>query len=91
MGKSQEYYDSNPDAKAKKDAYNKEYNKRTIAARVGRNKARRDLGLKKGDPRDASHTSSGVISKHKSKNRGSTSDMPGDKRARGRKYPRKKK
>jgi len=51
--------------------------------RAARNKARKDLGLKKGDPRDASHTKNGVVKKHKSKNRGSNSDMPGDKKARG--------
>jgi hypothetical protein len=83
MGKSNDYYKSHPEARAKKDAYNKKYNKKTIPERVGRNKARRDLKLKVGDPRDASHTKNGIIAKHKTKNRGSKDDMPGDKRARG--------
>jgi hypothetical protein len=61
----------------------KKYNRLTIAERVARNRARRKLGLKKGDPRDASHTRNGLIAKHKSKNRGSKSDMPGDVAARG--------
>lgn len=61
-------------------------------ARAGRNAARKKLGLKKGDPRDASHTKNGVVAKHKSENRGSKTDMPGDKRARGgNKYKRLKK
>ena len=57
--------------------------------RSERNKSRRKLGLKKGDPRDASHTANGVVAKHKSKNRGSSSDMPGDKNARGKGSSRK--
>jgi hypothetical protein len=61
----------------------KEYNKLTVRERVARNRARRQLGLKKGDPRDASHTKNGLIAKHRSKNRGSKSDMPGDVAARG--------
>ena len=83
MGKSQEYYDKNPEAREKKNKYNREYNKKTIKERTARNKARRDLGLKKGDPRDASHTKNGLVAKHKSVNRGSKTDMPGDRRARG--------
>ena len=51
--------------------------------RAARNAARKSLGLKKGDPRDAAHTKNGVVAKHKSVNRGSKTDMPGDKRARG--------
>jgi hypothetical protein len=68
--------------------YKKEYKKFQSSPeqkkkRAARNKARRKLGLKKGDPRDASHTKNGVVAKHKSKNRGSKCDMPGDKKARG--------
>lgn len=56
--------------------------------RAGRNAARKKLGLKKGDPRDAAHTRGKdgkikIIAKHYSLNRGSKSDMPGDSRARG--------
>ena len=56
--------------------------------RAARNKARKELGLKKGDPRDASHVKvkNGkvkVVAKDRSKNRGSKGDMPGDKKARG--------
>lgn len=51
--------------------------------RAARNKARRKLGLKKGDTRDASHTKNGVVAKPRSVNRGSKKDQPGDRRARG--------
>jgi len=55
--------------------------------RAERNKQRRRAlkkGIvKKGDSIDMSHTKNGVVKKHKSKNRGSKSDMPGDIKARG--------
>jgi hypothetical protein len=54
--------------------------------RANRNKSRKSLGLKVGDPRDAAHTKNGLVKKHRSNNRGSKTDMPGDKRARGGKY-----
>jgi hypothetical protein len=65
-------------------------------ARAGRNAARKKLGLKKGDPRDAAHVKDKngkvtVVAKHYSKNRGSKSDMPGDRAARGGKYKKIKK
>ena len=41
--KTQEYYDKNPKAKAKKKAYDTEYNKKTVKDRVARNAARRAL------------------------------------------------
>lgn len=81
--KSAIYYRKNKKARDKKKAYDTKYNKKTIGDRVKRNAARKQLGLKVGDPRDASHTTNGVVAKHKSKNRGSKTDMPGDKRARG--------
>lgn len=51
--------------------------------RANRNKCRKQLGLKVGDPHDAAHTSNGVVKKHKHNNRGSKTDQPGDRRARG--------
>jgi hypothetical protein len=69
-----------------KRRYDGEFQKDKVADKVGRNKARKKLGLKPGNPNDASHTKNGVVAKHKSKNRGSKSDMPGDKRARGGKH-----
>tara|TARA_Y100001973_G_scaffold44411_1_gene66136 strand:+ start:412 stop:657 length:246 start_codon:yes stop_codon:yes gene_type:complete len=54
---SKKYYDSNPEAKAVKNKYQSKYNKKRKAklliARAQR--LRRKLGLKVGDPRDASH------------------------------------
>jgi hypothetical protein len=51
--------------------------------RAKTNGARKKLGLKIGDKRDASHTKNGIVAKHRSVNRGSRSDQAGDKRARG--------
>lgn len=61
--KSSIYYAKNPAAKAVKNAYQKEYNKSTAAKkhRAECNKGRKELGLKKGDKRDASHTKSGKM------------------------------
>jgi hypothetical protein len=88
MGKSKEYYDKNPEAKAKKDAYNKEFNKKP-AQRKKRSelvKANRDKGTYgNGDGKDVSHTSKGLVLKKASVNRGSKKDSPGDRRARGKK------
>jgi hypothetical protein len=57
--KTQQYYDKNPDAKAKKAAYDTEYNKKTVKDRVARNAARRALikagKVKKGDGKDVDH------------------------------------
>ena len=86
MGKTQSYYDKNPAAKAKKDAYNKEFNTKPEqrAKRSELVKANRDKGTYgNGDGKDLSHTPKGLVSKKQSVNRGSKSDMPGDKRARG--------
>ena len=70
--KSAKYYSENPKAREKKNSYQKEYNKTDEAKkhRADCNKARKELGLKKGDPRDASHTKSGkVVAEHKKINR----------------------
>jgi hypothetical protein len=86
MAKSKEYYDKNPEAKAKKDAYNKEFNKKP-AQRKKRSelvKANREKGTYgNGDGKDVSHTSKGLVLKKASVNRGSKKDSPGDRRARG--------
>ena len=59
MGKSKEYYDNNPEAKAKKAEYDKKYNKKTIKDRVARNAARRAMEkagkVSKGDGKDVDH------------------------------------
>lgn len=54
-----------------KAKYQLEYNKKPKAQkkRAEAAKARRDLGLKKGDPRDASHKGGKFVAEHQSKNR----------------------
>jgi hypothetical protein len=84
--KSAKYYASNPEAKAKKDAYNKEFNKKPEqrAKRSELVKVNRDRGtFGNGDGKDASHTKKGIVMKSASANRGSKSDTAGDRRARG--------
>lgn len=71
-GKTADYYAKNPEARAKKNAYQKKYNKKAGQSKYRSecNKGRKKLGLKKGDKRDASHTKSGTIMReHRSKNR----------------------
>jgi hypothetical protein len=88
MKKTAKYYKENPEAKAKKDAYQKEYNKKPseVKKRVELNKVNRERGTYgNGDGLDMAHTKSGIVKKKASVNRGSKSDSPGDKRARGKK------
>jgi len=77
---------------ATKRNYKKEYAKFQSSTaqkkkRAARNKARRKAlkngTVKKGDGYDMSHTKRGIVKKKRSVNRGSKSDMPGDRRARG--------
>lgn len=79
-GKTQRYYDSPQGAKsrAKKAAYDKEYNKKTVPDRVVRNKARRSAlkagRVTKNDGLDLHHPnglkSLKTVVMKKSKNRG---------------------
>lgn len=89
MKKSAKYYAANPEAKAKKDAYNKEFNrkpeqraKRAELVKVNREHQKSGKG-RIGDGKDASHTKNGIVLKSASVNRGSRTDSPGDRRARG--------
>lgn len=85
-GKSSQYYATHPEARAKKQAYQREYNKQEsqVKKRVELTKINRDKGTYgNGDGKDASHTNKGIVMKKASANRGSKSDMPGDRRARG--------
>lgn len=87
-GKSSQYYATHPEAKAKKLAYQREYNKKDsqVKKRVELTKINRDRGTYgNGDGKDAAHTKRGIVMKSASANRGSTSDMAGDRRARGKK------
>jgi hypothetical protein len=66
-GKSEsaKYFQNNPEARKKKNEYNKKYHStpERIKYRVRLNKANRDAGSKKGDGKDMSHTKSGSIVK----------------------------
>jgi hypothetical protein len=91
MKETAKYYKDNPKAKAKKDEYQKEYNKKPeqVKKRVELNKANRKShknGTSSvGDGKDQSHTKNGMVLKPQSVNRGSKKDAPGDVRARGKK------
>jgi hypothetical protein len=88
MKETAKFYKDNPKAKAKKDAYQKEYNKRPeqVKKRVELNKVNRDRGTYgNGDGLDMAHTKNGIVKKKASVNRGSKSDTHGDVRARGKK------
>ena len=84
--KSAKYYAANPESKAKKDAYNKEFNRKPEqrAKRAELIKVNRERGTHgNGDGKDMSHTSKGIVMKKASVNRGSKTDTAGDVRARG--------
>ena len=91
MKETAKYYKNNPKAKAKKDEYQKEYNKKPeqVKKRVELNKVNRKShknGTSSvGDGKDKSHTKNGMVLKPQSVNRGSNKDSAGDKRARGKK------
>jgi len=73
VSKTTQFYRDNPLSRKKKNAYQKKYNKKPGESehRAECNKGRKDLGLKKGDKRDASHTKSGkMVVEKRSTNRG---------------------
>jgi len=73
LGKTAIYYRENPAARTVHQASSKKAAAKptAIKKRVESNKARKDLGLKKGDKRDASHTKKGtLVAEDRSKNRG---------------------
>lgn len=83
--KTAKYYQTHPKAREKKNSYQKEYNKKPsqVQKRVELNRENRKRGFYgNGDKKDLSHTKSGIVLKPQSKNRGSKTDMPGDRRAR---------
>lgn len=88
LGKTAKYYKENPEARKKRNEYQKEYNKSDaqVAKRVELNRENRKRGTY-GDKNgmDLAHTKRGYVMKKASVNRGDTNDMPGDKRARGKK------
>ena len=71
--KTTQFYRDNPLSRKKKNDYQKRFNKKPGESkhRAECNKGRKDLGLKKGDKRDASHTKSGkMVAENRSANRG---------------------
>lgn len=87
LSRSAKYYRDNPEARAKKNAYQKNFNKKKSQSksRVELNRLNRLFGTYgNGDKLDVSHRSGKKIRlESQSKNRGSKNNTPGDKRARG--------
>ena len=80
------YYQNNPEARAKKQAYDSNNNKKksSVMYRSSLNKANRDNpNSKVGDGKDMCHTAKGLKLKSQKSNRGSKTDSAGDRRARG--------
>lgn len=89
VGKTAQYYKTHPEARKKKAAYDKEFNKKPeqVEKRVELKRENREHDRKYGkasrNGKDLSHTSKGLVYKSSSANRGSKSDSAGDRRARG--------
>jgi hypothetical protein len=87
LSRSAKYYRDNPEARAKKNAYQKNFNKKKSQSksRVELNRLNRLFGTYgNGDKLDVSHRSGKKTRlESQSKNRGSKNNTPGDKRARG--------
>ena len=71
LGKTALYYRNNPDARKVHQATSKKAAAKpeAIKKRVECNKARKDLGLKKGDKRDASHKNGKIVAEDRKINR----------------------
>ena len=81
--KTQKYYDKNPSAKAKKNAYNAEYNKKPSAVkkRVEANKANRKAGTYgNGDGKDFDHAVNRMVPQSTNRGRKEKSRVKGSKR-----------
>jgi hypothetical protein len=84
LSRTAKFYRDNKSARLKKAAYQKEFNKKPKQRkrRSELTMLNRKMGTK-GDGKDVSHTSKGVVLKTQSINRGSKTDSAGDRRARG--------
>lgn len=95
VGRTAKYYHTHPEARKKKAAYDKEFNKKPEQkekrAELKRENERHDKKYGKASRagKDLSHTSHGLVYKSTSANRGSKSDSAGDRRARGGKSRRR--
>jgi hypothetical protein len=87
LSKTAKYYRENPEAAEVHREYQRKLNKTPEKKkyRAELNAENRKRKSPKGDGKDLSHTSKGIVSKPQSVNRGSKSDTAGDKRARGKK------
>ena len=87
LSRTAKYYRDHPDARKKKNEYQKEYNKKrsSIKKRVELNKENRRRGTYgNGDGLDVSHMSNGKTKlEPQSKNRGNKTRTKGDRKARG--------
>ena len=87
LSRSAKYYRDNPEARAKKNAYQKTFNKKKGQSknRSKLNRLNRLFGTYgNGDKLDVSHrTGKKPRLESQSKNRGSKKNTPGDKRSRG--------
>lgn len=87
LSRTAKYYRDNPEARKKKNDYQKEYNKKrsSIKKRVELNKENRLRGTYgNGDGLDVSHMSNGKTKlEPQSKNRGNKTRTKGDRKARG--------
>lgn len=87
--KSAEYYRTHPKAREKKKKYDTEFERKPeqVKKRTELNKANAEHDKKYGKAsrkgKDLSHTKNGLVYKKTSVNRGSKTDSPGDRRARG--------
>jgi uncharacterized protein (DUF342 family) len=89
VSRTAKFYHTHPEAKKKKNEYQKEYNKkpeqvkkRTELTQINREHDKK-YGKSSRKGKDASHTKNGIVYKKSSTNRGSKTDMAGDRRARG--------
>lgn len=89
VSRTAKFYHTHPEAKKKKNEYQKEYNKkpeqvkkRTELTQINREHDKK-YGKASRNGKDASHTKNGIVYKKSSTNRGSKTDMAGDRRARG--------
>jgi len=89
LSRSAKYYRDNPEARAKKNAYQKQFNKKKGQSknRANLNRLNRVFGTYgNGDKLDVSHrTGKKTRLEHQSKNRGSKTNTSGDRRSRGKK------
>lgn len=89
VSESAKYYRTHPEARERKKRYDSKFEKSPskMAKRreLARHKSEHDkkYGAASRKGMDASHTKSGIRYKPSSVNRGSRTDMPGDRRARG--------